>query len=610
MKKIYTLIALFSLSGIAFAQWVNAPQLSTNNFVQEPLRPEAVEEIDFQTDRGDFLWQDDFEDPSNWEITNLGDFGWVIGADNLGWFFANPINSISDGSYAFVWNGDPGGDDEIVESLYTLTLADPIDVSGVESAILNFNLYGARFTDSFLVQVSNDGSTWTTIGDLEDIEMLTQGGGSVTANSIQRPYNITSSVAGQDDLWVQFVFEGGIAYGYMIDDVRLEVPLDHDVRINEFWTGDIINDYEYRMIPQEQVIPLYVGASTTNFGSNEEEVSLAIEVLLEGVTDPVFTGTSPSVTVTQGQQDTIWWDTGFIPEDIGEYTVNFEILTESEDGSAGDDTGSKTFQTTDFIWGNDNYDNFSGQFTGAIGEVTATDEWVIGTAFQVSSEGSFWVGTEFRLASGTDLSQEIGIALYLFIGGTDFWELVDFNTTFYQLVSGDQTGFTRVDAEEPIELEIGNQYLLAIQHQGGEGTLRIRGNDAEDDDFSTWIFGDFNGDGERWFTLTDFSPTIRMGLDGFVSTSDITEEAKLALLQNFPNPFSDATTIPYSLDKAERVSLKVFDIAGKEVMNVEQGVRPAGNHQIELNGTALQSGIYFYTLTAGENQVTKKMTVQ
>jgi len=611
MKKIYTLIALAILALSSTAQWVQAPQMSSMTHVIEPQDPHTVvQNNEDQNLRGDFLWADDFENMDNWNMTNLGDYGWMITADENGWYFNSVINSLSDGSYAFVWNGDPNDElNPVEESLYTMTLADPIDVSGVESAILNFNLYGARFDETLLVQVSNDGASWTTVGDVADIEQLTNLGGSATANSITRPYNITTHVAGEDDLYIQFVFEGTIAYGWMIDDVRLEVPLDHNVRLDDYWTGDIDNDYEYRMLPQQQVIPLYVGGSTTNFGANEESVSLAVEVFLEGEIDPVFTGTSPAVIISQGQTDTIWWDTGYLPEDMGEYTVNFEIMSESEDQTAGDDTGTKTFMTTDFLWGNDDYTNFSGQFNGVLGSVASGDEWLIGTAFQVSNEGSYYSGCQLRLASGTSLTQEIRVSLYVFIGGQDLWEQMVESEIYYQLQSGDQIGFLDIQAEDLVELEIGNSYLLTVQHQEGSGSLRLRGNSTDDYDNSTWIFGNYNGDGESWFTLADFSPTLRLGLEGFISTTDISADAKLALEQNFPNPFAKNTTIPYSVDKAERVEFQVFDLAGKEVMNMSQGVKTPGNHRIQLNASALPAGIYFYTLTAGDEKLTKKMTV-
>lgn len=609
MKKFYTALAIMCMALSLNAQWKQGPTIDKAKYSQvaDEMREEPFTPSFENYNRGDFLWSDDFSDPGMWTATNLGDYGWILPADTLGWFFANPINSLSDGDFAFVWNGDPNTGDDPIESIYTLTLNDPIDISGTEAALLEFNLYGARFFDDLDVQVSTDGENWTTVGTIDDIGNLTSTGGSVTANSLVRSHNITAIVAGQDELYVQFVYQGGIAYGWMIDDVRLVVPLDHNVRLENFWTGDIDFDYEYTMTPVEQVRSMILGASALNLGANVENISLEAEVFLEGEVDPVFTGTSPAQEITQGDVDTIWWDTGYLPEVVGEYTVNFNLISESEDQSAGDDSGSKNFMTTDFIWGNDDYTNFSDIWDGALGDVQVDDEWYIGTAFSVINPGSFFTGCEFRLASGTDLSQEIGIALYVF---GDEIELVDGNTTYYQLVSGDATGFTRVEAEDPIELIQGSTYLLTLQHYGGEGTLRIRGGEYVDEDISTFIYGEYGTGGTAgWFFYDDFNPTIRMGLDGFVSTEDIDTESMLQLLQNFPNPFDRTTIIPFTLDQPQPVTLQVFDMAGKEVMKVDEGTMSRGSQRIEIDGAALAPGIYFYTLTAGQERMTRKMTV-
>jgi hypothetical protein len=83
----------------------------------------------------------------------------------------------------------------------------------------------------------------------------------------------------------------------------------------------------------------------------------------------------------------------------------------------------------------------------------------------------------------------------------------------------------------------------------------------------------------------------------------------LSIGQNIPNPFSDVTYIKYELMEAANVTFNVFDITGKKVQSIEEGKQFAGNHAIEFNGNNLQAGVYFYTLTAGDSQVTKRMTL-
>ena len=86
-------------------------------------------------------------------------------------------------------------------------------------------------------------------------------------------------------------------------------------------------------------------------------------------------------------------------------------------------------------------------------------------------------------------------------------------------------------------------------------------------------------------------------------------ENELQLGQPIPNPSSGATTVNYELAQDQPVNLAVYDITGKKVMSIDQGRQTAGVHSINLNAREFQSGVYFYTLSAGDNRLTRKMTV-
>jgi hypothetical protein len=80
-----------------------------------------------------------------------------------------------------------------------------------------------------------------------------------------------------------------------------------------------------------------------------------------------------------------------------------------------------------------------------------------------------------------------------------------------------------------------------------------------------------------------------------------------ALNQNYPNPFNPTTVISYQLPISGYVSLKVYDMLGREVMTLVNEVKSAGHYSINFNASAFSSGIYFYRITAGTFTQTKQM---
>lgn len=81
------------------------------------------------------------------------------------------------------------------------------------------------------------------------------------------------------------------------------------------------------------------------------------------------------------------------------------------------------------------------------------------------------------------------------------------------------------------------------------------------------------------------------------------------LKQNYPNPFNPTTTLEYAIASRQFVSLKVYDLFGKEVTILVDEEKPAGEYDVEFDASYLPSGIYFYQLRAGSYVKTKKMIV-
>jgi len=98
-------------------------------------------------------------------------------------------------------------------------------------------------------------------------------------------------------------------------------------------------------------------------------------------------------------------------------------------------------------------------------------------------------------------------------------------------------------------------------------------------------------------------------IDFPVGIDDPSELFYFYLSQNYPNPFNPTTSLQYAIGSRQFVTLKVYDLLGKEIATLVNEEKPAGQYEVEFNSTNLPSGIYFYKLKAGEYSQTKKMVL-
>lgn len=97
-------------------------------------------------------------------------------------------------------------------------------------------------------------------------------------------------------------------------------------------------------------------------------------------------------------------------------------------------------------------------------------------------------------------------------------------------------------------------------------------------------------------------PTMTVGVNE--TPADLLEIA-----QNFPNPFTGQTNIDITLSESSNVSLEVYSLTGQKVAVNDFGFKTTGQHTLTLDGSQLTTGVYFYTVTAGQQKVTRKMMV-
>jgi uncharacterized lipoprotein YddW (UPF0748 family) len=94
------------------------------------------------------------------------------------------------------------------------------------------------------------------------------------------------------------------------------------------------------------------------------------------------------------------------------------------------------------------------------------------------------------------------------------------------------------------------------------------------------------------------SPEVQVGINKKDESEELNTSFKI--YSNYPNPFNPSTTISWTNSKTERITIKIFDLLGKEITTLLDDIRPSGHNSIVFNGENLSSGVYFYTLSSSE----------
>jgi hypothetical protein len=114
-----------------------------------------------------------------------------------------------------------------------------------------------------------------------------------------------------------------------------------------------------------------------------------------------------------------------------------------------------------------------------------------------------------------------------------------------------------------------------------------------------------------WYGFTYEAPQVQVlewfGIATGVENEDNLTPGTFSLSQNYPNPFNPSTTIKFSIPEASNVVLKVYDILGSEVAVLVNKEVQAGNYTVDFDATKFASGMYIYSITAGEFNLSKKM---
>jgi hypothetical protein len=181
-------------------------------------------------------------------------------------------------------------------------------------------------------------------------------------------------------------------------------------------------------------------------------------------------------------------------------------------------------------------------------------------------------------------------------GGTN-WTVTGFTppgTTAYGIKGILGTGFIWISTTTVIQRSTDNGLTFATQYTSSSDVLHLG----------------FVDQGRGWASLNNGGILIYNdpNYTGIGSGNNELPQG-FVLEQNYPNPFNPTTTIRYSIPKASKVTIKVYNLIGNEVMTLIDQFKPAGDYSTFVDAKDLASGVYFYRLVADGFTDSKKMTL-
>ncbi len=544
------------------------------------------------------IWSDDFGTPANWTIASTAGSGvWVIGtAVPNGSFPIDPIASTTAANGYGLFDSDL---DCSGNQVANITTASPINCSAHPSVLLKFQQQYRRFHDSTFVFVSNNNTTWVkyavnkALGNNDD--------SGVNPNNVV--VNITPTAGGQATVYIRFQFysptsmgtAAGCGYSWMIDDVSIEDQPANDIVLSSVFYG------EYSRIPDGQQMAITLGGGITNAGAAAQTAV----TLHATVNTSLFTGTSaPVASLPIDQTDTVAITTDFTPGAIGNYVFGFAATqTETDANPADNITQNDTVKVTANTYARDNY-----KYTGDA-SWNGGDSYEMGNMFYFPTATNA-VSVNFVISRTTRTGSIVSAKLY----GSNLVDVKASSNPYTILASNKPTGIgyypksITLPFTAPVALEADSVYIAVIEFLNASGTDTVAlavGSDVFHPSQTSFLYDTPNS---TWYTISS-TPMVRLNVSNTLGINEFSSMNGTTLFQNQPNPFNKVSSINYEIEKSAAVSLNIYDVTGKKVAERNEGTQSSGKHVVNFNAENLSAGVYYYSLTVGENTTSSKKMV-
>lgn len=605
MNKFYlSALTVAIAAGSAFAQ--SKSQMPLSQRVKATLDQQPH---NFQSARGGVsaLWSDDFSAPSNWVLSyeaGAPALNWQIGVglENTGSFPTAPIQSTTASNGYAMLDSDGFGNESLVEKSY-MTTANPIDLSGVDNVVLQFESWYRKWTyEECYVVISTTGTDWPDLTPDSDISGLPNvfyvWPGMETQEVISNPtlvrINISEAAGGESQVWVRFVWTGTYGYSWYVDDAAIIEQPANDVVLNYSFLSHTGNGEEYGRIPSSQLTgAMLVGGEFYNFGY-DAQTGIELEMEVFDANNNVVFSFSDSEANLANDATVVLEELISIPElDNGLYrAVTTVTSAEEQDGLFfANNDHERNFTITDEYYSIDGVGQHPEgyQALGSIGSNSFTDAeegLMIFAYYEVAAPLTVY-GIEVLLQSSTEPGGAIIVSIH---DTTDVLANVVTNPLYqgdiYDVTEEDvAAGFIRILFDSPEELSEGG-YYAAVELFGGEGQHIRVVNDltVPQPALASVIYIP----GDQVYTNGNAS-AVRLVVDPALSINDV---ASLQGVSLFPNPSNGIVNVTTST--ADRHLVEVFNVLGSNVLTTSLN----GNGTIDLSGNA--PGIYSVRVSNGE----------
>ncbi|MCB9189541.1 MAG: T9SS type A sorting domain-containing protein [Flavobacteriales bacterium] len=621
MRKILPVLGAALISGVAIAQSSNSQSevkvWSIDAMAKKATKNVASTKPSLLTPKANYFTED-------FEGTTFPPTGWVVSSGTNSTITVPTVQAWHEEA-----NGNPGNCASVLydnsTDVHDEYLKTPvIDLSNVTSSSLRltweFNtsqFWHVTPNDNadITLEVSLDGgATFTdTIWQEDDATLL--------ANSLldinwetyvwTTAYTDISNLIGQNNVVFAWHYYGQDGARFNMDNVSIDDVNATDLRLIHMFNTDWSNDYEYSMIPLIETRPLAVSAAIINIGGTDlANVGFDYDISQGGSSVASGSATTTIVTQVVGQKDTIYEVSSYTPSAVGTFDMTLTATTTSgADDDASNNSGARTVSMTDTVWAVDN-GTIEGSISAGSFADASTYQFEVGNLFLTGSRGGTMASSiSFAMA---DSAQNVGEAVYGIIKEWDGVSWVEIaRTDDYALTSADMGAVVTLSIVSPSEnilLAPNTAYrVLAGCYGGSEDLDFAEGGEAVEGGVCINIW-DGSAQGDFILSGARTAPIVRLNVAD-LATGIEENTADFTVGQNYPNPFKGSTTINYTLNSADEVMVEITDITGKVIAVMNEGVRAAGNHVVEINSNGLAAGTYYYSVITSNGKVTKAMTV-